>query len=144
MSLHQCPYKSVEDVQSLSVSLDGNTKTTNRLFVGTDCECSSVRTVVVCLYGQRVSVGADRECPYKSVQDKSPCKSVQDKSPCIGVRLKDGTKTTMHSFGRVSPSWLCTPSRLGASAGGQSTKQGPPVIRIASNVYIGGKHRMFC
>ena len=92
MSLDQCPYKPVEDVQSLSVSLDGDTKTTNRLFVGTDCECLSVWTVVVCLYGQRVSVGADRERPFESVQDKGPCESVQDKSPCIGVSQETAQK----------------------------------------------------
>ena len=90
MSMRQCLYKSLEDVQSPSVSR--RHKNCNQMFVGTDCECLSVRTVVVCLYGQRVSVGAERECPYKSVQDKGPCESVQDKSPCIGVSQETAQK----------------------------------------------------
>ena len=101
-----------------------------------DSGCSSVWTESVRWCGQRVSVRVS--AGLESVRVSAGQESMHR------CQSRDGTKTPMHSFGRVSPSWLCTPSRLGASAGGQSTKQGPPVIRIASNVYIGGKHRMFC
>ena len=132
--MRQCLYKSLEDVQSPSVSR--RHENYYQMFVGTDCECSSVGTESVRWCGQRVSVQVS--AGQGSVRVSAGQESMHR------CQSRDGTKTPMHSFGQVSPSWLCTPSRLGASAGGQSTKQGPPVIRIASNVYIGGKHRMFC
>ena len=143
MSMRQCLYKSLEDVQSPSVSRQHENY--NQMFVGTDCKCSSVGTESVRWCGQRVSVQVS--AGQGSVRVSAGQESVQvsaGQESMHRCQSRDGTKTPMHSFGQVSPSWLCTPSRLGASAGGQSTKQGPPVIRIASNVYIGGKHCMFC